>query len=382
LKTQDGQSVSGFLFACGGEKTALILAHPREHLVPHYLVPEILRGNMAAFLQAPRLTGNDIRLEHEMALYDLAAAVSHLRRLGFEKVVALGNSGGAPLWAFYNQQSLLAHDRRIERTPSGRPTKYATAELPMLDGLVFVSAHLGQGKLLLNGIDPSVIEEGDAFSVDPSLDPFDPDNGYKPDGKSRYAPEFVTRYRAAQADRVRRIDDIALGHVSRRADARRRVKEGGTKALDLALSAHSPIFPVWRTDADLRCWDLTIDPSDRPAGSLWGNNPYASNYGSIGFGRICTPESWLSTWSGFHSNASMERCARSVEQPLLMIEFTGDSSTFPEEVDTLFSLVGSRDKQRSAFAGDHHARALSADAPDPKIAVGACLRDWLSSRFN
>jgi hypothetical protein len=78
----------------------------------------------------------------------------------------------------------------------------------------------------------------------------------------------------------------------------------------------------------------------------------------------------------------MERCARSVEQPLLMIEFTGDSSTFPEEVDTLFSLVGSRDKQRSAFAGDHHARALSADAPDPKIAVGACLRDWLSSRFN
>lgn len=380
LKTQDGQTVSGFLHACGGETSVVVLAHPREHLVPHYLVPELLQGGVAVFQQAPRLTGNDIRLEHEIALYDLAAALVHLRSAGFEKLYALGNSGGGPLWAFYNQQSLLAPADRIARTPGGRPTKLDGAELPRLDGFILVSAHMGQGKLLLNGIDPSVIDESDAFSIEPSLDPFSPDNGYAPQGKARYAPEFVERYRAAQAERVRRIDGFAQARVAERADARRRLKAGSASPTDEARAAHTPVFPIWRTDADLRCWDLTLDPSDRLPGSLWGASPMASNYGAIGFGRVCTPESWLSTWSGHISNASMERCAPAIDQPTLLVEFTGDASTFPAEVDRLFAMIGTDDKERAAFAGDHHARPLDPGGDDPKLAVGERIRDWLRSR--
>ena len=76
---------------------------------------------------------------------------------------------------------------------------------------------------------------------------------------------------------------------------------------DAILAAYSPIFQVWRTDADPRCFDLSLEPSDRAYGSLWGANPIVSNYGSVGFGRVCTPESWLSNWSALSSNASMER---------------------------------------------------------------------------
>src|SRR6478609_3333574 len=78
LSTEDGQTVSGFLLATGRETCAAVIAHPREHLVPHYLAAELVAGGVAVFLQAPRLTGNDIRLEHEFALYDLAAAMSFL----------------------------------------------------------------------------------------------------------------------------------------------------------------------------------------------------------------------------------------------------------------------------------------------------------------
>jgi hypothetical protein len=381
LQTQDGQMVSGFLLGRGGERVVAVIAHPREHLVPHYIAAEIVAGGAAVFLQSPRLTGNDIRLEHEIALYDLAAATTHMRLLGFEKIVALGNSGGGPLWAFYNQQALLDGGRRITHTPGGRPTNLARASLPVPDAIAFVSAHLGQGKLLMSGIDPSVTDETDAFSVDVALDPFDPANGYAENGESRYSAAFIAVYRAAQRRRVERIDAIALAHVGNRTAARARIKQGDGSRADHACAAHTPIFPVWRTDADLRCWDLSIDPSDRHPGSLWGNNPVASNYGSIGFGRVCTPESWLSTWSGITSNASMESCAPAIEQPTLMIEYTGDASTFPADATALFAMIGTNAKTRAVFAGDHHARPLHADAANPKEQAGACLRAWLAELF-
>mgnify|MGYP000993769632 CR=1 FL=1 len=93
-------------------------------------------------------------------------------------------------------------------------------------------------------------------------------------------------------------------------------------------AAHAPLFTIWRTDADLRAWDLALDPSDREVGGLWGRDPFASNWGSVGFARIVTPESWLSTWSGISSQASFERCGPEVTVPTLLIEYTGDQAAF------------------------------------------------------
>ena len=72
---------------------------------------------------------------------------------------------------------------------------------------------------------------------------------------------------------------------------------------------------VHRTDADLRGVDLSIDPNDRPYGSLFGRRPDLTNYGIVGFGRLATPEAWLSTWSGISSRAGLLRCARGVRVP-------------------------------------------------------------------
>lgn len=374
LRTQDGNVVSGYLLTRGGEDVVAVLAHPREHIVASYLAAEILRAGAAVFLQAPRLVGNDIRLEHEIALYDVAAALRFLRDSGFKRIVPVGNSGGGPLWAFYNQQALAAPENRIAVTPAGRPTKLAEAELILPDALVFVSSHIGQGRLLMNCIDPSVINESDALSVDPALDPFSPANGFSAKGSS-YAPDFVARYRLAQKERVARIDALAREHVAERAAARKRLKTTGTMA-DRIRAAHTPIFPVWRTDADLRCWDLGLDPSDRRLGSLWGADPVGSNYGSIGFGRLCTAESWLSTWSGLSSNASMEACAPAIEQPTLLIEYTGDPATFPTDNDALYGWIGASDKSRAAFQGDHHGRAIHEGDEDPRHAVGRTIGEW------
>lgn len=116
---------------------------------------------------------------------------------------------------------------------------------------------------------------------------------------------------------------------------------------------------VWRSDADLRCLDLSLDPSDRHPGSLWGKDPYASNYGAVGFARFCTPESWLSTWSGLSSNASLARTAQGIVQPTLIIEYTGDQACFPSDVRAIHDAIPAADKTHLRIRGDHHGRALA-----------------------
>ena len=337
----------------------------------------------AAWSQAPRAVGNDLRLEHEFALHDVATGLTYLKARGFKCIVLLGNSGGAGLYAYYAQQAALPGSERVAKTPAGKPSLLADLDMPAVDGLVFVSPHPGQGALLQNCIDPSVSDEGDALSVDDALDPLSPANGYAGPTATRYDAGFIERYRTAQRVRIARIDAQARALIARRLNARQRVKSAGAAATpaDRRLAAHSPIFNVWRTDADLRCFDLTLDPSDRKFGSLWSADPFASNYGAVGFARQCTPESWLSTWSALSSNASLEKTAGALVQPVLVVEYTGDQACFPGDVQRIVAAIASPDKQHERVRGDHHGRALTADEEPGRALAGRLLAAWLGDTF-
>lgn len=383
LGTADGQRTLGFLFtATGKERTVVSIMHPREMSITHYMVPWVLEAGCACWVQGPRSIGNDLRLEHEIALFDVAAGMTQLRELGYDNIVQLGNSGGAGLYTFYNQQSKLAPEQRVARTPAGRPTKLAELSMPVVDAMVLLSPHPGQGRLLMNGLDPSVLDESDPMQTDPALDPFSADNGFDAETlRGHYTPAFVERYRAAQVDRVRRIDEYARTLLSTKQTARRNLKAGAATSADRKAAAFGGIFNVWRTDADLRAWDTDLDPSDRKLGSLWSNNPFTTNWGSVGFGRVVTPESWLSTWSGLSSLASLEKCAPSVTQPTLLLEYTGDQCTFPTEVRQVFEQLGSTDKEHVRVRGNHHGMALSRDEEPGQKLAGRQLVEWLQRQF-
>ncbi len=381
LRTADNSPVVGYLHARGGERTAVFIMHPRELLVSHYLVPHLVAAGYACWVQGPRTIGNDIRLEHELAVLDVAAGIVKLKELGFDKIVLLGNSGGAGLFAYYNQQSVLDADKRMARTPGGRPVNLAEASLPVADGFIFVAPHPGQGKLLMSMIDPSVTDENDPFSVDAALDPFSAANGFKngKEGGATYTPEFVERYRAAQRARVERIDAFARAAIAERNAEKKKMKAG--EAFDQYKAAFSGVFNVWRTDADLRCFDQSIDPSDRRWGSVWGANPVVSNLGSVGFARVCTPESWLSTWSGVSSKASFEHCGNAIEQPALVIYYTGDNSVFPQDVGAIFASLATRDKEQVNIRGNHHGQSLRLDEENGQEVAARHALAWLASRF-
>ncbi|SFO42138.1 hypothetical protein SAMN05216207_105513 [Pseudonocardia ammonioxydans] len=377
--TIDGNAAKGTLYTPAGraprDTTVVVLMHPRVDFSRHYLIPALLEAGHAVYAQQARDAGNDLRLVHEQALLDLGAGLEWLHSVGFRRTVGLGNSGGGGLLTYYVQQSQKAPADRVTRTPAGRPSSLDRATLPELDAVAYLAPHPGQGALLGRCIDPSVTDENDPFSVDPALDPFAEHNGHRPAPQSSsYPPEFVERYRAAQLARVARIDAIAREHVAEALAARQKVKAGEGTTTDRHRAGTARLITVWRTDADLRAMDLSLDKSDRGYGSVYGPNPETTNYGIVGFGRLTTPDAWLSTWSALSSNATVAKAGPDMTLPTLLITYTADNCVFPSDFQAIVDSIASTDKHVDTIAADHYGRPIGDGNRD---AAAAVISPWV-----
>ncbi|SUA45701.1 Alpha/beta hydrolase family [Nocardia africana] len=355
--------------------------HPRQDFTHHILVPELLSRGYSVWTQSTRGGLNDVSLLHEQALLDMAAGHVFLRDHGFEHVVSVGHSGGAALATYYIEQASRTPGKRETHAPGGRRVPLADAVMPVPEGLMMMAPHVGQGQLLMRMIDPSVVDESDPMSTDPDLDPYDPRNGFaEPPESSRYAPEFVAKYREAQRARVARIDDHARKLLARADDARTRYSELGDPR-DRRISLATGVIRMYRSDADLRCVDLSLDPNDRPYGSLFGRRPDLTNYGVVGFGRLTTPEAWLSTWSGLSSRASLLRTAPGSDLPVLLIELTGDQACFPADVGAMTAAFPHPDVTHVRVPGRHFGAPLARGGTPAAILAGEAMAGWLGERF-
>ncbi|WP_037370704.1 hypothetical protein [Amycolatopsis orientalis] len=381
LATADGAKVSGVLRALPGADTVVSIMHPRMDTAHHVLVPELLSRGFAVWTQGTRSPNNDLNLIHEQALIDVAAGQVFLRDKGFAARITLGHSGGGTLFAFYHQQAGLPPEQRIAAAPSGRPVDLPSADLPIPHGAVFLAPHPGQGALLQRLIDPSVADEADPLSVLDDLDPFAAANGFAaPPTSSAYSAEFVSRYRAAQADRIARIDAEARARVALADEARARFKATQDPA-DRRASLAPRVLTIYRTDADLRFVDLSLDPNDRPYGSLFGRRPDLTDYGLVGFARLVTPEAWLSTWSANTTNADFLRCAPGVRTPSLFVELTGDAACFPNDAKAMVAALGADDVDHRRVAGTHFGGPLRPGEPTGASLAAAEIGAWLADRF-
>lgn len=371
LTTSDDATVTGVLRVPAGARTVVTLMHPRQDVTHHASVPYLLRDGYAVWTQGSRSPNNDLNLLHEQAIVDFAAGHVRLRDLGFDQVVCLGHSGGATLAAFYCQQAGAAE--RLTTTPAGRPVPLADTEMPLPDGCIFMAPHPGQGALLLRVIDPSVADESDPLSVDPDLDPFAAANGFVEAPESTtYDAAFVAGYREAQATRIARIDArarewVAESRAAKKHDDRRR-----------AIAPR--VLTTYRTDADLRNVDLSLDPNERPYGSLFGRRPDLTNYGLVGFGRLATAEAWLSTWSANTTNADFARCAPGVTVPSLLLELTGDQASFPADIARFRAALGADDVTVASVPGTHFGGPIAKGAPTGTELAAHVIDEWISRR--
>jgi hypothetical protein len=372
LETPDRGVAHGWLYARGGEDSVVCLMHPRANFSRHYLVPGLVEAGFAVLCVNSRWLNNDATLIHEQVLLDAAAGIA-AARARYERVVLCGNSGGGSLFTFYLGQALAPSGERLRELASGDPFDLNAFELPSADAMVYLAAHPGEGHYLLHAIDPSVTDDADPVSCDPALDLYDPGNGFaEPPKETRYETAFLSAYRAAQRARIARIDAEARRRIAVRRAARASWQATGSVPARRRSIATDFLF-VYRTDADPRFVDLSLDPSRRDYGSLWGVRPDWINYGAVGFGRVASPEAWLSTWSGLASRAEIAHSGSRMTLPALQVSYDGDNCIFPSDNELVARSLGTRDLTRVEIPGDHY----GFPSETGREGATAAITDWL-----
>lgn len=125
---------------------------------------------------------------------------------GVEKVLLLGHSGGATLMTTY--QMTAENGCEAFQGPEKNLPMEDLGELPKADGLMLLDANFGNGVMTLLSLDPAIIEEGNGMKRDPSLDMFNPENGYGETG-CHFSDEFIHRFWKGQAERMNHLIDYA-----------------------------------------------------------------------------------------------------------------------------------------------------------------------------
>lgn len=391
LMSEDGGESEGVLYTRGGEKTVVCFMHPRGDMRRHYAIPQLLEAGFACWAQAGRWVNNDTALIHEQIIMDVAEAMRFLKQgKQFDNVVLFGNSGGGALYSLYQSQAVTPVGQRLSDTAAGDPFDLNKFEMIPADAIIQCATHLGQGVLLEHGIDPSVSDEHDALSCDPALDMYNPDNGFKefPES-SKYSEDFLARYRQAQRDRVSRIDAVARQRIERQRYFFGKMGVEDFDALGVKEQQYvhrrafgSSYMQVFRTEAHPAYADLSLYPSRRDIGSFFVLRPDLFNYMPPGFGKLVTPQAWLSTWSGHSSRAAVLQCSDKLTLPTLVVAFGGDNVVFSYMTDSIFEQSPAKDKAKLTFDGDHVGLPISKN-PDynGRAAAVEAVGKWVAERF-
>ncbi len=395
LESSDTVQSSGILYRppSGEPKVAVYLIHPRAEFTRHYVVPGLTARGYAVFGHNSRYLNNDTDMVHERLLLDIAAGVRHLRERGYERIVLLGNSGGGSLLGFYQSQASRAPADRISATPGGERINLRDESMPEGDLYIAVAAHLGEGRFMLNVLDPAVVDESDPAITDPAWDMYNPANGYRPFPEpSHYDPAWLATYRERQRDRCRRLDGIARAHLAEQADFRVQMKEpsfGGLPDDERgAIVRRARLWRymlIYRTLANPAYLDPAIDPSNRPLGSIFSpGDPIIGNYGPGGLARTMTPRAWLSTWSGLSSQADLPDTIGHVTIPTLIVYADGDCDIFPAEQLELHEKSGAADKTLTELPwADHYLHPVGpegAKLADPRERIIDLIVPWMRDR--
>jgi len=314
--------------------TALIGMHPIG--APGYLpmFSQLARSGYDVVACATRYSTGDAALQMENVLTDLAACVRHTReKLGYEKVVLVGWSGGGSVMAGYQAE---AEQRTITQTAAGEPTPLADTELLGADGLLLLATHRSRHQLLTGQLDASITDELHPETRDPAMNLYDTANPSQPP----YDDMFLSEYRAAQLARNRRITAWVRDELA---------------ALKRAGREHEErCFVVHGTMADPRWVDPAVDPNGRKPNWTYMGDPRTVNDSPAGLGRFTCLRSWLSQWSFDDAQVDIVDAGPRITVPTLLITAGADDACPPSHTTAISEAIGSSDLETHTIDGANH----------------------------
>lgn len=368
LRAEDGAGLYAAYHAPAGRQATVgfVFMHPRGGNVTHFALEPLAERGFAALGMGSR-SMNRTGIHEELAL-DVASGITFLRSQGVKTVILAGHSGGGSLMAFYQSQAEAAPGMRLTETPAGDPFDLNKYDLPRADGLVTLNAAEGEGLHFTHHLDPSLTDENDPFSYDPSLDMYNPANGFRePPGVTKYTPAFVATIEKAQQARGWRLVEIARGKV-REQNLHRALMASPAYAqlpVDQQLlikrrAEFDAPMVIYRTRAELRYYDLSLDPSDREVGHMTGpvvNGFRRSDLSNWEYEDTLstgiTAREFLSTLS-LVSHARLWDNLGKISIPVLVTNSSADSGILPSEAQKTFDSVASKDKEKVFIIGGEH----------------------------
>ena len=372
---------------------AVLLIHRTANFMSHIATTELSKRGFMVLGMNPRSDNNEAAVHFEENALDIKSGIEFLRKQpGITKVILVGHSGGGPATSFY--QAVAERGVSYCRGPNKLVECDETlAGLPRADGLVLIDAHPGVSVNGLRSLNPAVLDERDPGTIDPSLDPYNPANGYDPK-QPHYSDAFKKRYFAAQAQRMNRLIDRAKAALARHDDDVFLVVRGeGARLMELDPAVHhSTVAPrkLLRNDGSVV---TQIVESVRPI----GRGSEAQNAAFTTGTRLLTARSFLSAnairardsmddidWCS--SNNSTPCALKQITIPLLVTAM--GAHYFIRDNEIHFEAAASADKDFIVVEGATHGITPCTRCERTPGQYGNSVRNyfdyvqrWINARF-
>lgn len=206
-----GRRIPGVLYEPdgGSEKSriSVLVMHSDEDYLTCPTGPELAKRGYRV-LCANVLNKEGILFTQNEKLRCVKAAVAWLKEYpGVEKVILMGHSGGATLMTAY--QCLAENGPEVFQSPEKLYPYSNSEEMIPADGVMLLDANWGNAVMQLFSLDPAITDESTSRNLDPELDLFRRENGFRKEG-STYSQEFIERFQKGQSRRNNALLDAAL----------------------------------------------------------------------------------------------------------------------------------------------------------------------------
>ncbi len=386
---------------------AVLVTHRTANFMGTLACTELSRRGFLVLCMNPRFDNNEAEVRWEDIALDVKSGVEFLRKQpGITKVVLWGHSGGGPTMTFYqavaeNGPSYCRGPQKLVECGDG------LAGLPKADGLILMDAHPGNSVNALRSLngavtnDAEILQQNQLPHIDPELDPFSSKNGFNRQEGALYSDSFRQRYFAAQARRMNKLIDLALGKLEQMKKGTYRypdddvfliVKGSGARLMQVDASIHhSTVQPRKLLKNDGSVATQIVKSVHRP--SMDGEQQNAA-FGGV---RFLTVRSFLSA-NAIRAKDSMEEidwcssnnstpCAlQAISVPLLITAMGGHYFIRDNEIH--YEVAKSKDKDFIVIEGATHGATPCRPCEEKPGQYANSVknffdytRDWINKRF-